>query len=98
MAYLNTEEREALLHELSEMPFKRVMGRLHRIDPKGRMSYFRNAQRSGFLETRFILEGLGTKVVIVEKHDREPAKDGEVYNSKYEMVEIAIEPLPDNRL
>lgn len=99
MAYLNTQEREALLTELKALDFFHAKRRLMTSDKKGRLRYYRNAQRSGFLETRFDLEGLGTRVTLVEKHDRTPnAKKPEVYDSQYELVDIIVEPLPDNRL
>jgi hypothetical protein len=99
MAYLNTQERDALLTELKSLDFLHAKRKLMTSDKKGRLRYFRNSQRSGFLETSFDLEGLGTRVTLIEKHDRTPSpkKEG-VYDSHYEMVDVIVEPLPDNSL
>ncbi len=99
MAYLNTQEREALLTELKSLDFLHAKRKLITSDQKGRLCYYRNSQRSGFLETRFDLEGLGTRVTLVEKHDRTPSeKKPGIYDSSYEIVDVIVEPLPDNRL
>jgi hypothetical protein len=96
MAYLNRQEREALLNELKDMKFNQAKGKLRRLDPKGRLAFIRNAQASGELHTRYELEGMGTRVTLVE--------EGEVSGSgstnltpKFKLVEIIVEPTPDNR-
>ena len=66
MAYLTVSEREALQRELEQLSFGRANGRLKRMDPMGRMAYYRNAQRTGQWVTRHILAGLGTQVTLVE--------------------------------
>jgi len=98
MAYLNTQERDALRDELAGLNFIKAKRRLFLADRKGRLCFFRNAQHSGFLETRFDLEGLGTRVTLIEKHDREPDPNGKHYDSRYDLVDIVVEPLPGNRL
>ncbi len=99
MAYLNTDERNQLKQELDDLnDFTKVKRRLFLADPKGRLAFFRNAQHSGQLETRFDLEGLGTRVTIIETHSRELDDKKNVWNSNYELKDIVVEPLPDNRL
>ncbi|MEM6283985.1 MAG: hypothetical protein AAF787_17470 [Chloroflexota bacterium] len=99
MAFLNTQEREAFQQELTDIgDFIKVKRRLILADQKGRLAFFRNAQHSGQLETRYDLEGLGTRVTIIEKHDRELDKSGKFWNSSYEIKDIVVEALPENRL
>lgn len=98
MAYLNTQERDELLNELKSLDFFHAKRRLMQIDQKGRMAYYRNAQHSGQLETRYDLEGLGTRVTFIEKHDRTLSAKGDVYDAKFELIDIIVEPLPGNRL
>ncbi len=99
MAFINKQEREELERELKEMnDFIKVKRRLFTIDQKGRLVYFRNAQYANRLMTRFDLEGLGTRVTIFEKHTREPDKGGQYWNSHYELDDIEVEALPENRL
>lgn len=99
MAYLNSEERAQLERELKDInDFIKVKRRLFLADKKGRLAFYRNAQHSGQLETRFDLEGLGTRVTLIEKHSREMDAKGKFWNSQYELVNIQVEPLPNNRL
>lgn len=99
MAFINKQEREELERELKEMnDFTQVKRRLFTIDQKGRLVYFRNAQYTNRLMTRFDLEGLGTRVTIFEKHSREPDESGQFWNSHYEFLDVEVEALPENRL
>ncbi|NDJ61646.1 MAG: hypothetical protein GYB67_11010 [Chloroflexi bacterium] len=96
MAYLNAEERRELLEELAELPFRRARGKLNRIDPRGRIAYFRNAQESGRLMSRWVLEGKGTRVTLVEA-DVNAGENVQRRKPRYELVEVIVEPLPENR-
>lgn len=98
MAFLNAQEREELLNELKQLDYIHAKRRLFLIDKKGRMAFFRNAQHSGQLETRFDLEGLGTRVTLIEKHSRTPHPNGKFFNSHFELIDVVVEPLPGNRL
>jgi len=99
MAFINTQQREELERELEDIgDFTQVKRRMFTIDPKGRLVYFRNAQYADRLITRFDLEGLGTRVDIIERHSREIDKSGEFWNSHYEFVDVEVSALPDNRL
>jgi len=97
MAYLNEQERDALLNELKNMSFRQAQGKLRSLDEKGRMAYFRNAQQTGRWMTRYILPSLGTRVTLVETHNDLPTKKERRLKSEYEFVEVIIEPTPDNR-
>jgi hypothetical protein len=96
MAYLNQQERTELLEKLKKMKFNRAKGKLRRMDPKGQIAYFRNAQEAGKLVTCFNLEGLGTRVFLVEKLTRTPTA-GRALKPNYEFVEVIVEPTPENR-
>ncbi len=96
MAYLDEQQRQKLLNELKDMNFNQARRRLRRLDPRGRLAFFRNAQEVGRFMTRFDLESLGTRVTLVEGH-RDAAKDGKL-KSEFELVEVIVEPTPDNRL
>lgn len=95
MAYLNEQERDKLLNELKDMKFGRAKGKLARMDPKGRLAYYRNVQMSGEWHTKFILEGLGTIVTLVEVNK---AENDQIRNwQNFEFVNIIVEPTPSNR-
>src|SRR5262245_40849799 len=96
MAFLNKQEREALLNELAGMSFFRARWKLNRLDPKGKLAYFRNAQTSGEWWTRYDLNGLGTRVTLIEKHPKKAEKSGKL-KAEYELVEVRVEPTPENR-
>jgi hypothetical protein len=94
MAYLNQQERQALLNELANMSFNRAKAKLRRMDPKGRLAYLRNTQIPGEYHTRFDLEGLGTRVTLIETEiDRDPNQRW----TEFELSRVVVEPLPGNR-
>jgi len=95
MAYLNAQERLALLDELKNMNFNGAKGKVRGLDPKGRLAYYRNAQEVGRWMTRYELPTLGTRVTLVESH-REVGKDSKV-KSEFQFDEVIVEPTPDNR-
>lgn len=95
MAYLDYKEREALLNQLKDMNFFWARWKLRRLDPKARLAYFRNAQQTGKLQTRYVLESKGTQVTLVEELVGGPDQPrGRV---KKRMTEVIVEPTPDNR-
>ena len=96
MAYLNSSERQQLLDDLTGLKFGRAKGKLQRMDPKGRLAYYRNAQQSGEWHTRYVLESLGTMVTLVEVNHAE--NDQPRNKQRFEFVNIIVEPTPQNRL
>lgn len=104
MAFLNRAEREQLLNELKVMKFNRAKAKLRRIDPKGHMAYFRNAQESGKLYTRFELVGLGTVVTLVESGEdvqtTTTAAGANATRQKREttLLEVIVAPTSENRM
>jgi hypothetical protein len=101
MAYLNAAEREALLDELKSLSFRKAKGRLRRMDPKGRMAYYRNAQRTDEFVTCFVLEGKGTRVELVETLAYSEGKEIHLgmnrLKPKFTFSRVVIEPTPENR-
>ncbi len=98
MAYLTKEERENLEKELKGLKFNQANGRVRGMDSHGRLMYYRNAQRVGEWWTRYELKSLGVFVTLIEKHwDKETDRpDREL--AKFELVDVKVEPTPDNRL
>ena len=94
MAYLNQSERESLLEDIKNKTFQQIRGVMNRRDPKARLAYFRNVQQVGKWMTRYVLEGLGTQVTIVETPELNDRTD----RTKYKIQEIIVEPTADNRL
>jgi hypothetical protein len=98
MAYLNTQERAELLEQLKKMRFRRAKGKLRGMDRKGRMAYYRNAQQTGELVTCFELDGLGTRVYLIERLKEKPFYEKEDRKKPvYEYVEVTVEPMAENR-
>lgn len=98
MAFLNAQERERLKNELLSMNYGRAKGRINRIDPDAKLVYWRNAQRVGEWHTRFDLPRLGTSVSLIEVIHTKPTDRERVYRRDYEMVDVRVEPLPENTL
>ncbi len=95
MAYLNVAQRKTLLDDLSGMKFNRAKFKLTRMDPDGRLAYFRNVQQTGEWHTKFILDGLGTAVTLVEVNH---AQNDQYRNKqRFEFVNVIVEATPDNR-
>jgi hypothetical protein len=96
MAFLNKQERDALLNDIQNKNFNGIRGYVHGKDTKARLAYFRNVQESGKWMTRYVLEGLGTRVTVYEKI----IEDNKVWFSKrkYEIDQIVVEPTANNRL
>ncbi len=96
MAFLNQQEREQLAAQLRNMDFNKAKNKLLRIDPKGRLAYFRNAQKPDTYHTRFDLVGLGIRVTLVERRfvDEQNGK----LHSRFVLENVIVEPTPDNRL
>lgn len=95
MAHLDEAGRKALLDELSGMKFNRAKFKLLRMDPAGRLLYYRNVQHSGEWHTKFVLAGLGAAVTLVEVNHAE----NDQYRNKqnFEFVNVIVEPTADNR-
>jgi hypothetical protein len=96
MAFLNANERLALLEDLRKMTFRQAKWKLQRMDPKGRTALYRNVQGVDRWISRFDLLGLGTRVTLVERKKDIDEKGGR-QKAEYEMVEVIVEPTPDNR-
>jgi len=102
MAYLNQQEREKLLNELTKMSVPRARGKLRRMDSKGKLAFIRNAQATGEFFTRYDLHGLGVVVTLVERKDSaetatdEPGAANVRYKPDFYLSEVSVEPMPDN--
>lgn len=96
MAFLNKQERDALLDDIKDKNFNGIRGYVHGKDAKARLAYFRNAQESGKWMTRYVLEGFGTRVTVYEKINAEQ-KVG--YSQRtYVIEQIVVEPTDSNLL
>jgi hypothetical protein len=92
MGYLNAQQRENLLKELSKLNFNKAKDKVRRLDPNSRLVVYRNAQGTGRWITRYDLPALGTRVTLVEKNQN--ALHGEKFKSEFELVEVIVEALP----
>jgi hypothetical protein len=96
MAFLNANERLALLEDLRKMTFRQAKWKLQKMDPKGRTAMYRNVQGVNRWLTRIDLVGLGTRVTLVE-HKKDIDESGGRQKAEYELVEVIVEPTPENR-
>ncbi|MCY4466124.1 MAG: hypothetical protein OXE46_11370 [Chloroflexi bacterium] len=91
MATFSQAQRQALLDELSGMKFGRAKGKLARMDPRGRLVYYRNVQQSGEWHTKFLLEGKGIAVTLVEVSHA--GNDQARNEQNFQFVNVIIEAL-----
>ncbi len=102
MAYLNQQERDKLLNELTKMSVPRARGKLRRMDPQVKLAFMRNAQASGEFLTRFDLRGLGTVVTLVERQGApeittdKPGSASVRLKGEFYLTEVRVEPMPEN--
>ena len=97
MAYLTADQRADLQRELEQLSFRRANGRLKRMDPMGRMAYYRNAQNTGQWTTKHVLAGLGTQVTLVEINLLKETDRPTRVRNEYILAEVIVEATPDNR-
>lgn len=91
MATFSQAQRQALLDELSGMKFGRAKAKLARMDPGGRLAYYRNVQQAGEWHTKFLLEGMGIAVTLVEVNHA--GNDQARNKQNFEFVNVIIEAL-----
>lgn len=104
MAYLNREEREKLLKELTTTSASRARGKLRRMDPKVKLAYMRNMQESGEYWTRLDMPTCGVVVTLVERETEKQVADKEFSGSmsvrlqtEFSLAEVMVEPTPENQ-
>ncbi|NWG18220.1 MAG: hypothetical protein HXY41_16475 [Chloroflexi bacterium] len=93
MAYLDAQQRATLRDELKTLKFNQAKGKLRRMDAKARLVLYRNSQQVGRWLTRYDLDSLGTQVTLVEEYH---VSDN--MKSEWKLVDVKVEPTPDNRL
>jgi hypothetical protein len=98
MAFLNKQERDELLDEIKDKRFNQIRNICYRKDPQARLAYHRNVQMSGKWSTRYVLEGLGTQVTVVENIEQDQDSNDRIRRRKYKIESIIVEPTADNRL
>ncbi|HLU10171.1 MAG TPA: hypothetical protein VK003_10930 [Oceanobacillus sp.] len=98
MAFLNQQEREKLQEELKGMNFNKAKGKVRRLDPKGRLAFYRNVQNTADqLYTRYELPSLGVRVTLIEQRDTLPISESEKLKAKFELVDVIVEPTAENK-
>jgi len=99
MAYLNKEDRDKLLEELTDpdMTLNKAKRKLRWLDDKIKLRFYRNVQRNDEWVTRYELVGKGAVVTLIEEHfNVEGSPDTRVPNG-LELSRVIVEPTPDNR-
>ena len=97
MSYLNAEQREKLAQELVGKKYGAAKWKLLKMDEKGRIRYFRNTQRVGYLMTSFNLPTYGVNVTIYEKHDSKTDPITSKITGENKLAEVVVEPTADNK-
>lgn len=97
MAFLDANERQALLDELRQLTFNQAKGRLQRRDPKSRLIFFRNVQNVNQWATRYELPSMGVRVTLIEEKDtnKQNRLGAQV---EYTLKEMIVDPTAENRM
>lgn len=96
MAFLDKNERQKLAEELKAIGFRPAKGKLRRMDPKCRLAFYRNVQSVNRWMTRFELQSLGVRVSLIEQLVERAHKNGTL-TADYELVDVIVEPTPENK-
>lgn len=94
MAFMNKQERDAMLDKMNGKSFQQIRGIVNSTDKKARIAYYRNVQETGKWMTRYIMEGAGTIVTLTEILEDAPRGN----KKHYRITEIELEPTDENRL
>jgi hypothetical protein len=97
MAFLDANERAALLEELRHLTFNQAKGRLQRLDPKARLAIYRNVQNVNQWMTRYELPSKGTRVTLIEEQALKDDK-GDRDKVQYVLKQVIVEPTAQNRM
>jgi len=98
MAYLNAQQREQLRQELLPLKLGKAKGRVKGMDRKSRLVLYRSVQRVGQLTTLYELPSLGVNVALIEGETIGDAiKDGTAFKQQYVLLDVTVEPTPDNK-
>ncbi|MCB0116841.1 MAG: hypothetical protein KDD84_22235 [Caldilineaceae bacterium] len=97
MAYLNAEQREELAQDLVKQKFNKAKWRLMKMDPQGRLVFFRNTQEVGYLMTRFELPTSGVTVTLYEHPGSKTNPETHKTKVANTMAQVIVEPTPENK-
>jgi hypothetical protein len=97
MSYLNAEQRQQLAQELVGKKYGAAKWKLLKMDGEGRIRFFRNTQRVGYLMTSFELPTYGVNVTLYEKHDSKTDPITSKIKGEYKLAEVVVEPTAANK-
>lgn len=97
MAYLTKDQRDALKAEFEDMKFNQANGKLKRT-AHSRLAFYRNAQLTGEWMTKWVLPDLGTQVTLIESNIFKVKDKPNRVKNTYQLVDVIVEPTPDNKL
>mgnify|MGYP000633827004 CR=1 FL=1 len=93
MSHMDAEQRKGLADQLVNMKYNQAKWKLLRMDPEGRIKYYRNTQRVGYLMTGFELPTYNVRVTLYEVHGSETDPITSKISSKNKLAEVIVEPL-----
>lgn len=93
MSHMDAEQRKSLAEQLVNMKYNQAKWKLLRMDPEGRMKYFRNTQRVGYLMTGFELPTYNVRVTLYEVHSSKTDPRTSKISGENRLAEVIVEPL-----
>ena len=85
-------DQENLVAELLTGDARSLKNRLRRLDPRRRLVYFRNMQRNGHWQTRYLLPSLGYWVTFDEELSELEHERAHFRRARYRSIACRIEP------
>jgi hypothetical protein len=96
MSFLNAEQRRDLAEQLVNMKFNQAKWKLLRMDPQGRIRYFRNTQLVGQLMTSFDLPTYNARVTLYEVHNSKTDPLTKKISGENRLAEVIVEPISED--
>ncbi len=93
MSHMDAEQRQKFASELVNMKYNQAKWKLLRMDAQGRIKYYRNTQRVGYLMTRFELPTYDVRVTIYEVHGSKTDPLTSKITGENKLAEVLVEPL-----
>jgi hypothetical protein len=90
---MDAEQRKSLADQLVGMKYNQAKWKLLRMDPDGRIRYYRNTQRVGYLMTSFELPTYNARVTIYEVHSSSTDPLTKKISGDNKVAEVVVEAL-----
>jgi hypothetical protein len=98
MSAMDAEQRQKFASELVKMKYNQAKWKLLRMDPEGRIRFYRNTQRVGYLMTSFELPTYNVRATLYEIHSSTTDPLTSKISGDNKLAEVIVEPLDESKM